>query len=52
MFGPERVTEWLEAWPSGPAHDAAHDLLRRVNAFGGGKPLEDDVTVVYVHRPK
>jgi sigma-B regulation protein RsbU (phosphoserine phosphatase) len=52
MFGPERVKEWLEAWPQGPAHDAVHDLLRRVNAFGGDKPLEDDVTVVYVHRSK
>ena len=52
MFGMERVREWLEAWPEGPAIDAVHDLLRRVNAFGGDQPLEDDVTVLYVHRPK
>jgi serine phosphatase RsbU (regulator of sigma subunit) len=52
MFGPERVREWMEAWPTGPAHDAVEDLIRRVNAYGDGKPLEDDVTVVYVHRPK
>ena len=51
MFGPERVKTWLEDWPAGPAHEAVDDLMRRVNAFGGGGPLEDDVTVVYVHRP-
>ena len=52
MFGPERVKEWMEAWPTGPAHEAVEDLIRRVNDFGGGKPLEDDVTALYVHRPK
>jgi sigma-B regulation protein RsbU (phosphoserine phosphatase) len=50
MFGEARVREWLEAWPAGPAHDATHDLVRRVQAFGRG-PMEDDLTVVYVHRP-
>jgi hypothetical protein len=39
-----------EAWPAGPAHDAAADLVERVTTYAGG-PLEDDVTVVYVHRP-
>jgi serine phosphatase RsbU (regulator of sigma subunit) len=52
MFGPERVKAWMEAWPHGPAHEAAHDLVQRVSTFNGGAPLEDDVTVVYVHRPK
>ncbi len=51
MFGDARVKEWLEAWPAGPAHEAVDDLIRRVTAFGDGQPLEDDVTVVYVHRP-
>jgi sigma-B regulation protein RsbU (phosphoserine phosphatase) len=51
MFGPERVRAWLEDWPAGPAHEAVDDLVRRVNAFGDGRPLEDDVTVLYVHRP-
>lgn len=51
MFGDERVKAWLADWPAGPAHDAVEDLLGRVNAFGDGRPLEDDVTVVYVHRP-
>ena len=52
MFGDDRLKAWLESWPAGPAHQAVEDLLRRVTAFAGGKPLEDDVTVVYVHRPK
>jgi len=34
------------------AHEAAHDLVQRVSTFNGGAPLEDDVTVVYVHRPR
>ncbi|MEK7329593.1 MAG: PP2C family protein-serine/threonine phosphatase, partial [Candidatus Eisenbacteria bacterium] len=51
MFGDGRVKEWMEAWPAGPAHEAAADLIERVTAFGGGAPMEDDVTVVYVHRP-
>jgi len=51
MFGLGRVREWLEAWPAGPAHEAADDLVRRVTAHDGGRPLEDDVTVVYLHRP-
>ena len=50
MFGDERVREWLEDWPSGPAHQAIEDLVQRVTAYGGG-PLEDDVTVMYIHRP-
>ena len=51
MFGDARVREWMDAWPVGPAHDAAADLVRRVSAFGDGGPMEDDLTVVYVHRP-
>ena len=51
MFGAERIREWMEAWPAGPAHEAADDLVRRVTAYGDGAPLEDDLTVVYVHRP-
>ena len=51
MFGDQRIREWLEAWPAGPAHEAADDLVRRVHDYAGGQPIEDDVTVVYVHRP-
>ena len=51
MFGPDRVKAWLDDWPAGPAHEAVDDLVRRVTAFGDGGPLEDDVTVFYVHRP-
>ena len=50
MFGDTRLKEWMEAWPAGPAHEAAADLIWRVTAYGGG-PMEDDLTVVYVHRP-
>jgi len=52
MFGAERVKAWWKAVPEGPAHEAVADLVARVNAYGNGAPLEDDVTVVYVHRPK
>jgi serine phosphatase RsbU (regulator of sigma subunit) len=51
MFGEQRVREWMDAWPAGPAHEAAADLIARATAFQGGQPMEDDVTVVYVHRP-
>ncbi len=51
MFGDQRVKEWMEAWPRGPAHQAAADLIERVTAHARGAPMEDDVTVVYVHRP-
>jgi hypothetical protein len=51
MFGDARVKEWMDAWPVGPSHDAAADLIERVTAFGDGGPMEDDVTVVYIHRP-
>jgi hypothetical protein len=45
------MTERVAAGPAGPAHQAAAELIERVSAFGGGGPMEDDVTVVYVHRP-
>ncbi len=50
-FGDARLRAWLEDWPAGPAPDAAADLVRRVSAHDGGRPLADDLTVVYVHRP-
>jgi serine phosphatase RsbU (regulator of sigma subunit) len=50
MFGDARVREWMESWPAGPAHEATADLIDRVTRHGGG-PMEDDLTVVYVHRP-
>jgi serine phosphatase RsbU (regulator of sigma subunit) len=50
MFGDARVREWMEAWPAGPAHEATADLIDRVLRHGTG-PMEDDLTVVYVHRP-
>jgi serine phosphatase RsbU (regulator of sigma subunit) len=50
MFGDARLRAWMDAWPAGPAHDAAADLVDRVTRFGDGAPMEDDLTVVYVHR--
>jgi len=35
----------------GPVLANDEDLVRRVTAFGDGGPMEDDLTVVYVHRP-
>jgi hypothetical protein len=51
MFGDARLRAWMDGWPAGPAHDAAADLVDRVTHFGGGAPMEDDLTVVYIHRP-
>jgi hypothetical protein len=50
MFGDARLRAWMDAWPAGPAHAAAADLVDRVTRFGDGAPMEDDLTVVYVHR--
>ncbi|MBI1796071.1 MAG: PP2C family protein-serine/threonine phosphatase [Candidatus Eisenbacteria bacterium] len=50
-FGEARVRSWMDDWPAGPAHDAVADLFARLTRFDGGSPMEDDVTVVYVHRP-
>ena len=52
MFGLERLKAWLRDWPAGPAHEATQDLLQRVTAYPDGRPFEDDVTIVYVHRPR
>lgn len=50
-FGIERVASWLDDWPAGPAHEAVNDLFRRLGEYDRGAPMEDDVTVVYIHRP-
>jgi sigma-B regulation protein RsbU (phosphoserine phosphatase) len=51
-FGVERVTRWLRDWRDGPAERAVADLAERVRAFGGDAPPEDDITIVYVRRPR
>lgn len=51
-FGEERLGEWLRAWREGPADAAVADLLARLRQHGEGAAFEDDVTIVYVRRPR
>ncbi len=51
-FGVERVRTWMEAWREGPAQDAVADLMRRLTDYGSGTSFEDDVTVLFVRRPR
>jgi sigma-B regulation protein RsbU (phosphoserine phosphatase) len=50
IFGRERLGDWLGATLHMPAEDAVGDLLVRLGEFGGGRPFEDDVTVMLVRR--
>jgi len=49
-FGRERLGQWLRATDRLPAEDAVGDLMQRLADFGGGRPFEDDVTVMIVRR--
>ncbi len=51
-FGQERVRAWMADWREGPAQDAVADLMKRLAAYGDGGPFEDDVTVMFVRRPR
>jgi hypothetical protein len=50
IFGRERLGDWLRSTAAMPAEDAVADLLRCLIEFGGGRPFEDDVTVMLVRR--
>ena len=50
IFGRERLGDWLSATAQTPAEDAIADLLARLAEYGGGRPFEDDVTVMLVRR--
>jgi sigma-B regulation protein RsbU (phosphoserine phosphatase) len=50
MFGRERLGEWLRAAAQTPAEDAVTDLFARLAEYGGGRPFEDDITVMLVRR--
>ena len=50
IFGRERLGDWLSAAAQTPAEDAVADLLARLAEYGGGRPFEDDVTVMLVRR--
>ena len=51
-FGEERLGEWLAEWREGTAEAAVADLLARLRGHGAGAPFEDDVTIVFVRRPR
>ena len=51
-FGAHRLREWMDDWREGPGDRAIAELLRRLKDYDLGRPLEDDVTVVYVRRPR
>ena len=50
-FGVTRLATWAERWRGRPANDAVEDLFARVKEHAAG-PLEDDVTVMVVQRPR
>jgi sigma-B regulation protein RsbU (phosphoserine phosphatase) len=51
-FGPERLAAWLSEWRDGPAQQALEDLVTRLKVHGEGEPFEDDITLVFVRRPR
>jgi hypothetical protein len=50
IFGLERLGEWLRSAAEMPSEDAVADLVAKLQAYGGGTPFEDDVTIVMVRR--
>jgi len=51
-FGIERLGAWLTAWRDGPAREALDDLVKRLRDHGDDAPFEDDITLVFVRRPR
>jgi sigma-B regulation protein RsbU (phosphoserine phosphatase) len=51
-FGAERLGAWLAQWRDGPAEAAVADLIERLREHGKGEAYEDDITLVYVRRPR
>ncbi len=49
-FGEAALRAWLEQWRRGPAQSAVDDLVARLRAHNGGRPFEDDVTVLFAVR--
>jgi len=52
MYGIARLATWLGAHRDEPAAAALEDLVREMEAFGGGAPPEDDLTAMFVRRPQ
>jgi serine phosphatase RsbU (regulator of sigma subunit) len=51
-FGEAGLTRWLTDWRQGPAAAAVENLVARLRATCDGAPFEDDVTIVFVRRPR
>jgi hypothetical protein len=51
-FGDERVREWMARWREGPAREAIDDLLDRLRGHAGKRGFGDDVSVVFIRRPR
>jgi hypothetical protein len=51
-FGAERLTTWLRDWRQGPAERAVDDLIERLRLAANANTFEDDVTVVFIRRPR
>lgn len=51
-FGEERVRRWIERWREGSAREAVEDLVDSLRRHDPGRPFEDDVTVVFLRRPR
>jgi serine phosphatase RsbU (regulator of sigma subunit) len=49
-FGQEKLIEVIRRHRDRPAAEVVEAVLLAVRDFGGGAPLEDDVTVVAVRR--
>ncbi len=50
-FGLEGLRAWMEQWRNGEAEAAVEDLVARLKAQVPG-PFEDDLTILYVRRPR
>ncbi len=50
IYGLDRLGAWLGESANTPCEEAVAELLRRLAEFGGGRPFEDDVTVMMVRR--
>ncbi len=51
FYGPERMDRLVSRLLNQSAQLVATSLLAEVDAFAGGTPAQDDMTVVVVHRP-
>jgi sigma-B regulation protein RsbU (phosphoserine phosphatase) len=51
-FGAERLGAWLAEWRDGPAQPALDDLVKRLQRHGDDTPFEDDITLVFIRRPR